>query len=74
MDTQYECDNLFLNLKCVPEPFFLEKKSTAEMQRWSKTQQQQNLVKNHTLNSFTPLGTSNLTECFKTILNKTCDS
>jgi len=44
------------------------------MQRWSKTQQQQNLVKNHTLNSFTPLGTSNLTECFKTILNKTCDS
>src|SRR6218665_1528866 len=25
MDMQYECDNAFRNLKCVPEPFFLEK-------------------------------------------------
>jgi len=25
MDTQYECDNAFPNLKCVPEMFFLEK-------------------------------------------------
>jgi len=23
---QYECDNAFPNLKCVSEPFFLEKK------------------------------------------------
>ena len=25
MDMQYECDNVFPNLKCVLEPFFLEK-------------------------------------------------
>ena len=29
IDIQYECDNAFPNLKCVPEPFFLEK-STGE--------------------------------------------
>jgi len=23
---QYECDNAFPNLSCVPEPFFLEEK------------------------------------------------
>jgi len=25
MDMQYKCDNAFPNLKCVPEPYFLEK-------------------------------------------------
>jgi len=25
MDVQFKCDDAFPNLKCVPEPFFLEK-------------------------------------------------
>jgi len=33
MDMQYECDNVFLNLKCVPEPLLLEKALVIDMFR-----------------------------------------
>jgi len=33
MDIQYECDNAFPNLKCVPDPFLKEKAPTLYLKK-----------------------------------------